>query len=144
MSLKTTLLLLLLLLLAVLARSSAASSRHGSSMPGSPYDISADSRSLRTVLLRAAYCFNNRSNDAFLFRTSAVHRAQSQVVKGIRYIVDVDISRTVCRKRDKDNDPSRCSFQPEGRLHQTFLCHFEMWTIPWTNETKTEAFTCKP
>uniref|UniRef100_A0A3B4XB37 Cystatin domain-containing protein n=1 Tax=Seriola lalandi dorsalis TaxID=1841481 RepID=A0A3B4XB37_SERLL len=33
-----------------------------------------------------------------------------QIVKGIRYIVDLEISRTVCRKRDHDNILSKCDF----------------------------------
>lgn len=43
-----------------------------------------------------------------------------QIVKGVRYIVDFDISRTVCRKRDNSN-LSNCDFQPVGRLHQVSL-----------------------
>ncbi|KAF3707863.1 Cystatin-F Cystatin-7 Cystatin-like metastasis-associated protein [Channa argus] len=140
MSLKTT----LLLLLGVLERSLAVSSHHGRSMPGSPYNISTDDKSLQKVVLKAAYSFNNQSNDAFLFKPSAIHRAQTQVVKGIRYIVDFDISRTVCHKRNKNNNLTNCDFQPAGRLHQTFRCHFEMWMIPWTNENKIQVFTCGP
>lgn len=41
-----------------------------------------------------------------------------QIVKGIRYIVDLEISRTVCRKRDGNNNLSHCDFQPPGRLQQ--------------------------
>ncbi|XP_070771717.1 cystatin-F [Enoplosus armatus] len=143
MGLKT---LLLASLLGVLEVRLAAGSHHGRSMPGSPYNISRDDRGLQQAVLAAAYSFNNQSNDAFLFKPSAIHRAQRQVVKGVRYILDLEISRTVCRKRDKNNNNnlSNCGFQPEGRLHQTFQCHFEVWVIAWQNVTKTLVSLCKP
>ncbi|XP_035519434.1 cystatin-F [Morone saxatilis] len=132
--------LLLVSLLGVLAASTVA----GGSMPGSPSNISRDDPGLQRVVLGAAYSFNNQSNDAFLFKPSNVIRAQRQVVKGVRYIVDLEISRTVCRKRDNNNDLSHCDLQPKGRLQQTFQCHFEVWLIPWQNQTKTQVFFCKP
>ncbi|XP_041866862.1 cystatin-F isoform X2 [Melanotaenia boesemani] len=134
--------LLLLLLLAVLERQLAAGSHPDRSMPGSPHNISTDDRGLQQVVLTAAYSFNNQSNDAFLFKPSAIHRAQRQIVKGIRYVVDLNISRTVCRKRD-NSDLSRCEFQPAGRLHQTFRCHLEVWEIPWKHQSRMEEFLCK-
>jgi len=61
----------------------AAGGRHGRLMPGSPTNISRKDPVLRQVVLRAACSFNNQSNDAFLFKPSAIHRAQRQVgVKG--------------------------------------------------------------
>ncbi|XP_028983560.1 cystatin-F [Betta splendens] len=140
MALKT---LLLLLLLAALEARLATRSPPGRSMPGSPHNISRDDRGLRQVVLDAACAYNNRSNDAFLFRPSCVRRAQRQVVKGIRYIVDFDISRTVCRKRE-NRSLSDCDFQPVGRLQQTFRCHTEIWKVAWRNKTVTQVFSCKP
>ncbi|KAM4730195.1 cystatin-F [Anableps anableps] len=106
----------MLLLLAALGP--AAGSYHGPSMPGSPYNISRNDAGLQRVVLSAAYAFNNQSNDAFLFKPSGIHRAQRQVVKGVRYIVDFQISRTVCPKRNHITDLAQCDIQPPGRLHQ--------------------------
>ncbi|XP_023251444.1 cystatin-F [Seriola lalandi dorsalis] len=142
MGLKTR---LLVSLLAVLSVRSVAGSHHGGRLiPGAPFNISRNDRGLQQVVLATTYSFNNQSNDAFLFRPSAIRRAQRQIVKGIRYIVDLEISRTVCRKRDHDNILSKCDFQPKGRLHQTFQCHFEVWLIPWQQETKILVFLCGP
>ncbi|KAF7221342.1 cystatin-F [Nothobranchius furzeri] len=121
----------------------ATGSSKASSMPGSPHNISKNDTSLQTVVLSAVYSFNNQSNDAFLFRASVIYRAQRQVVNGIRYIVDLEISRTVCRKRD-NNNLSNCSFQPAGYLHQTFVCHLEVWQIPWKPQSQTLELLCKP
>uniref|UniRef100_UPI0037E9BA3E cystatin-F n=1 Tax=Semicossyphus pulcher TaxID=241346 RepID=UPI0037E9BA3E len=137
--------LLLLSLLGVFEVMLAVGLRHGRSMPGSPYNISRIDPSLQQVVLNATYSFNHKSNDAFLYKPSTIHKAQRQVVKGIRYIVDFEISRTVCRKRDSDiNNLSNCDFQPEGRLHQTFQCHLEVWVIPWNKKSTTQVFVCKP
>uniref|UniRef100_A0A3Q0R2Y1 Cystatin F n=1 Tax=Amphilophus citrinellus TaxID=61819 RepID=A0A3Q0R2Y1_AMPCI len=98
------------------------------SMPGSPYNISRNDRGLQQVILDAAYSFNNQSNDAFLFKPATINMAQRQIVKGIRYIADFQISRTVCRKRDKNNDVSRCDFQPPDIAEQTgqfWLFHYK-------------------
>ncbi|XP_045921254.1 cystatin-F [Micropterus dolomieu] len=139
MGLKT---LLLVSLLGVLALRVAAGSHHGLTLPGAPYNVSENDPGLQQAVLDGTYFFNNQSNDAFLFKPSTIHRAQRQVVKGVRYIVDLEISRTICHKRD-NKDLSNCDFQPEGRLHQTFQCHCEVWVIPWLKEIKTEEFSCK-
>ncbi|XP_051251702.1 cystatin-F-like isoform X2 [Dicentrarchus labrax] len=109
---------LLVSLLGVLVTVTVAGGRRGGSMPGAPSNISRDDRGLQRVVLSAAYSFNNQSNDAFLFKPSFIIRAQRQVVNGVRYIVDLEISRTVCRKRDNNDDLSHCDLQPKGRLQQ--------------------------
>ncbi|KAG7233258.1 hypothetical protein INR49_007337 [Caranx melampygus] len=60
------------------------------------------------------------------------------------YIVDLEISRTVCRKRDHEADLSKCDLQPPGPLHQMFQCHLEVWVVPWKHETRIQEFTCRP
>ncbi|KAM8859181.1 cystatin-F [Spinachia spinachia] len=131
-------------LLAILELMVAAGSHQGRSVPGSPVNISREDRGLRPVVLAAAQFFNKQSNDAFLFKPSAVLAAQRQIVKGIRYFVDLEISRTVCRKGgNNDNNLSSCDLQPEGRLQQTIQCHTEVWVIPWQNATRTQVFHCK-
>ncbi|XP_014833414.1 PREDICTED: cystatin-F-like [Poecilia mexicana] len=132
-----------LLLLATLGLGPAASSHHGRPMPGSPYDISKNSAAVQQAVLGAAHSFNSQSNDAFLFKPSAVLRAQRQVVRGIRYIVDFQISRTVCPKRNRTSDLDRCHLQPPGRLAQTFRCHLELWLIPWKPGRETLELQCR-
>ncbi|XP_036978485.1 cystatin-F [Acanthopagrus latus] len=134
--------LLLVSLLAALGPSLPAGSHHGGLMPGSPYNISRNDPRLQKVVLTAAYYYNNQSNDAFLFKPSAIQRAQRQLVKGVRYIVDLQISRTVCHKRDGNKNLSQCDLQPAGVLQQTFQCHFEVWIIPWEKKTQTQVLDC--
>ncbi|KAJ0067297.1 hypothetical protein NL108_015812, partial [Boleophthalmus pectinirostris] len=41
------------------------------------------------------------------------------VVKGVRFLLDLDLCRTVCRKRDKpQKNLQDCDLQPPGPLHQ--------------------------
>ncbi|XP_034040696.1 cystatin-F isoform X2 [Thalassophryne amazonica] len=84
---------------------------------GAPQDISKNNPHLLKALNVATEFFNNMSNDAFLFKTSNIQKAQQQIVRGITYLVDLGFSRTVCHKRDK-KDLANCDFQPKGRLHQ--------------------------
>ncbi|KAL3971598.1 aspartate beta-hydroxylase [Sarotherodon galilaeus] len=128
--------LLLVFVLAALEVTLASGLDHRPSMPGSPHNISKNDRGLQQVVLNAAYFFNNESNDAFLFKPATIDRAQKQIVKGVRYIADFQISRTVCHKRDKNNNLSRCDFQPPGPLHQVFQCHMDVWMIPWEKPQK--------
>lgn len=51
----------------------------GNFLPGAPVNISTDDADLQQVVLNATYMYNNQSNDAFLFKPSAIVRAQRQV-----------------------------------------------------------------
>uniref|UniRef100_A0A3Q3WDR2 Cystatin domain-containing protein n=1 Tax=Mola mola TaxID=94237 RepID=A0A3Q3WDR2_MOLML len=112
-------------------------------LPGAPINISRDDAGLKQVVLNATYYYNNRSNDAFLFKPAGILSAQRQVVKGIKYLVDFEISRTVCHKRNNRKNLTTCDFQPEGHLHQTLRCHHEVWLIPWENIAKTKVLFCR-
>ncbi|KAF6731966.1 Cystatin-F [Oryzias melastigma] len=139
----TARMLTLAALLAVFEAISATGTHRGPSMPGSPQNISRNDPTLQKLLFAAAAAFNNQSNDAFLFKPADVIRAQKQIVKGVRFIVDFKISRTVCRKRDHSSDLSACDFQPAGRLQRTLECHLEVWTVPWTHQNSTQKFLCR-
>ncbi|KAI5108288.1 cystatin-F-like, partial [Silurus meridionalis] len=94
--------------------------------PGKPRIVSKNDTEVKKAVLIATYSFNNKSNDAFFFKASAIDDAQRQIVKGIKYILKVEISRTVCKKRDPDADLANCGFQPKHELqqkpHQDVLC----------------------
>ncbi|XP_056464974.1 cystatin [Gadus chalcogrammus] len=111
-------------------------------VPGSPSNVSKNDKGLAKAVLVATYSFNNQSNDAYLFRTSEVEKAQRQIVKGIRYILEVRISRTVCLKR-LGRDLLDCELQPEGRLHQMFQCHFVVLSLPWLDMMTTTSIRCQ-
>ncbi|KAG7233257.1 hypothetical protein INR49_007336 [Caranx melampygus] len=79
MGVKTLLLVSLLAVLELRLLSAEVTSHHGRRlMPGSPLNISRNDHDLQQVVLTSTCSFNNQSNDAFLFRPSAIHRAQRQ------------------------------------------------------------------
>ncbi|KAI7805212.1 cystatin-F [Triplophysa rosa] len=111
-------------------------------IPGALQNISKNDTGVQKAVLVGTYSFNNKSNDAFLFKASAVDDAKRQIVKGIRYVLTVEISRTMCRKMGNNKDLSHCPFQTDSVLKQTFLCHFEVWSIPWMKAMSTTYFNC--
>ncbi|XP_067278719.1 cystatin [Pseudorasbora parva] len=112
-------------------------------VPGALQNVSKNDTGVQRAVLTGTYSFNNKSNDAFLFKASSVDDAKIQVVKGIRYILEVEISRTMCRKMANNDDLSNCPFQRDSLLRQTFLCHFDVWSIPWMKKMSTSHFKCK-
>ncbi|KAM9803771.1 cystatin-F [Neosynchiropus ocellatus] len=108
----------------------------GCQMLGSPCNISLNDRDLHKFVFIAAQAFNNQTNDAFLFKPAAILSAQRQIVKGIHYIVDLELSRTVCSKY-VDKNLQQCDFQPAGPLSQTLRCHADVWWIPWRRQVQT-------
>ncbi|KAM8852756.1 cystatin-F [Synchiropus picturatus] len=104
---------------------------------GSPCNISLNDPDLQKFVLIAAQAFNNQTNDAFLFRPAAILSAQRQIVKGLHYIVDLELARTVCHKHVKKN-LKQCRLQPAGALSQTLRCHADIWWIPWTHQLQTQ------
>ncbi|XP_059374072.1 cystatin-F-like isoform X1 [Carassius carassius] len=111
-------------------------------IPGTLQNVSKNDTGVKEAVLTGTYSFNNKSNDAFLFKASAVDDAKRQIVKGIRYILEVEISRTMCRKRGNTDDLNNCPFQTDSLLRQTFFCHFDIWSVPWMKMMSTTYFKC--
>ncbi|XP_067901859.1 cystatin-F-like isoform X2 [Heterodontus francisci] len=78
--------------------------------PGFPRDINTTDSGVQNATLIAIYSYNNQSNDIFLFKVQRIHKAQIQVVAGLKYFLHVDIGRTVCRK-GKPYNFKYCSFE---------------------------------
>ncbi|KAI1894490.1 hypothetical protein AGOR_G00116340 [Albula goreensis] len=112
--------------------------------PGSICNISKTDPGVQKAVLSGIYSFNNQSNDIFLFKPLEIDDAKKQIVKGVRYILEVQILRTVCRKNTENPDLNNCHFQPKGKLHEIFHCHFEVWAIPWLKWMNTTFFLCQP
>uniref|UniRef100_A0A8C9VT01 Cystatin domain-containing protein n=1 Tax=Scleropages formosus TaxID=113540 RepID=A0A8C9VT01_SCLFO len=106
--------------------------------------VSNNDPRVRNAMLIGIYAFNNQSNDKFLFKVSHIKDAHIQIVKGIKFLLEANISRTVCLKREPSPDLDKCNFQPLGKLHKIFNCHFEVWAIPWKHWMKNIFFMCHP
>lgn len=89
----------------------------------------------------SAESFNNCTNDIFLFKESHISRALVQIVKGLKYMLDMKIGRTSCKKIQHpilDN----CDFQTNHTLKRTFSCYSEVWVIPWLQKFEVSILHC--
>ncbi|XP_045897338.1 cystatin-F-like, partial [Micropterus dolomieu] len=108
--------------------------------PGGPCPINNNDPDLQKALLVATNYYNTQSKDSFLYKISSIKKARSQVVEGTLYIVDLAISRTVCRKPPSVQNLSKCNFQAPRK---TLQCHVEVLVVPGQKKTRTLEFSCK-
>uniref|UniRef100_A0A8D2JAW9 Cystatin F n=1 Tax=Varanus komodoensis TaxID=61221 RepID=A0A8D2JAW9_VARKO len=109
--------------------------------PGVPVHVKTNDPGVQKAARFGVYRYNNSSNDIFLFKESCINNATIQVVKGLKYRLDVDIRRTVCRKRVQP-DLDQCDFQRNKKLRQKFRCYFEVWLIPWLQRIQVPVSLC--
>ncbi|XP_027832577.1 cystatin-F isoform X2 [Ovis aries] len=109
--------------------------------PGFPKTIKTNNPDVLRAARHSAESFNNCSNDAFLFRESRISRALVQIVKGLKFMLDVDIGRTTCRKNGHANLDD-CGFQTNRTLQWTLSCYSEVWVIPWLQTTEVSVLHC--
>ncbi|XP_041032379.1 cystatin-F [Carcharodon carcharias] len=110
--------------------------------PGVPRDINTTDSGVQNATLIAIYGYNNQSNDIFLFKVHRIHKAQLQIVAGLKYFLNVDIGRTVCRK-GKPYNFKNCSFETRPPLNKRLTCHFEVWIASWKQSWKVIALNCQ-
>ncbi|TRZ25108.1 hypothetical protein HGM15179_002011 [Zosterops borbonicus] len=94
---------------------------HSTIRPGFPVPVNTNNPGVRKAARFGVYRYNNSSNDLFLFKESQIKKAMVQIVRGLKYMLHVEIKRTVCEKRDHPNLDS-CHFQREKNLQQETNC----------------------
>ncbi|KAJ6653498.1 hypothetical protein lerEdw1_009170 [Lerista edwardsae] len=117
------------LILCDVARISAGNSRqlpNSTIKPGFPIPIKTNDPGVQSAARFGVYTYNNKSNDIFLFKESNINKAMLQVVRGLKYELDVDIGRTICSKRTHAN-LDRCDFQRNETLKQLYVCERGRW-----------------
>uniref|UniRef100_A0A8C8VPB1 Egg-white cystatin n=1 Tax=Pelusios castaneus TaxID=367368 RepID=A0A8C8VPB1_9SAUR len=105
--------------------------------PGFPIPMDTNDPKVRRAARFGVYRYNNSSNDLFLFKESRINK----IVRGLKYMLNVEIGRTVCDKRGHSNLDS-CDFQKKKKLKQMFRCYFEVWTIPWLQRVQVLVALC--
>lgn len=82
-------------------------------IPGALQNISKNDTGVQKAVLAGTYSFNNKSNDAFLFKASAVDDAKRQVlyatgcVRYVQYMFTLLQSTRLCPAIDSERDPLR-------------------------------------
>ncbi|XP_004477086.2 cystatin-11 [Dasypus novemcinctus] len=81
--------------------------------------------------------FNKESNDEYNFRVVRVLKLLKQVTDHMEFIMDLEMRRTKCLKKESHN----CPFQ-EGNLYKQIRCSFTVFTIPWFEKYKILKKNC--
>ncbi|OCT79763.1 hypothetical protein XELAEV_18026573mg [Xenopus laevis] len=110
--------------------------------PGFPRNISTNDPAVQKAARVTVYAYNNKSNDSFLFKDLEVQKAMIQIVKGIKYLLQTKIGRTVCPKKEFYN-LDQCDFQQDSPLKQTFTCYSEVWNITWLHVETVPVLRCQ-
>ncbi|POI26386.1 hypothetical protein CIB84_009863 [Bambusicola thoracicus] len=90
---------------------------HSTMNPGFPVPVNTNNPGVRKAARFGVYQYNNSSNDLFLFKEWQINKAMVQIVKGLKYMLHVEIGRTVCEKRGHSN-LDNCHFQRKKNLQQ--------------------------
>ncbi|NXK36117.1 CYTF protein, partial [Piprites chloris] len=114
---------------------------HSTMKPGSPIPVNTNSPGVHKAARFGVYRYNNSSNDLFLFKDSQINKAMVQIVRGLKYMLHVEIKRTVCEKREHSSLDS-CDFQRKKNLQQTLRCYFEVWITPWLQKVHVPVVHC--
>ncbi|XP_005604487.3 cystatin-F isoform X3 [Equus caballus] len=110
-------------------------------IPGSPKTIKTNNPGVLKAARHSVERFNNCTNDIFLFKESHISRALVQIVKGLKYMLDLEISRTICKKT-KHPSLDNCDFQTNSTLKRTLSCYSEVWVIPWLQRLEVPVLLC--
>lgn len=114
---------------------------HSTMNPGFPVPVNTNSPGVRKAARFGVYQFNNSSNDLFLFKEWQINKAMVQIVRGLKYMLHVEIGRTVCEKRGYSNLDD-CHFQRKKNLQQILKCYFEVWMTPWLHKADVPVALC--
>lgn len=109
--------------------------------PGFPVPVNTNNPGVRKAARFGVYQFNNSSNDLFLFKEWQINKAMVQIVRGLKYMLHVEIGRTVCEKRGYSNLDD-CHFQKKKNLQQILKCYFEVWMTPWLHKADVPVALC--
>ncbi|XP_071995595.1 cystatin-2-like [Engystomops pustulosus] len=83
--------------------------------------------------------FNQRSNGEYYYKLLKIVSAQYQVVAGIRYVLNVEVGRTDCKKASTIEESS-CH---DSELTKTFFCTFSVLEVPWESSKTLLSSSCK-
>ncbi|XP_053434310.1 cystatin-F [Nycticebus coucang] len=109
--------------------------------PGFPEPVKTNNQRVLEAARHSVEKFNNCTNDMFLFKESHIRRALVQIVKGLKYMLEVEIGRTTCKK-NRHPSLDNCDFQTNRTLKLTLSCYSEVWVIPWLQSFQVPVLRC--
>ncbi|XP_073528605.1 cystatin-like isoform X2 [Phyllobates terribilis] len=86
--------------------------------------------------------FNKLSNAEYIYKLMKIVSAESQIVAGIRYVLNVEIGETAC-KRVSTSETGSCDLFQDPTPAKTLLCTFTVLDVPWENEESLLSSSCR-
>ncbi|NWU99944.1 CYT protein, partial [Upupa epops] len=109
---------------------------------GAPVEISnaGNDRGLQQALRFAMAEYNKASNDMYSSRVVRLISAKSQIVAGVKYIMEVEIGRTTCQKPAADLQ--NCALSDAPQMAMRTICNFTVYSVPWQNRMELLEHSC--
>ncbi|XP_030052122.1 cystatin-C-like [Microcaecilia unicolor] len=107
-------------------------------MTGASEPIDPSRPEVQNAARYAVSVYNEKSENEYLFKVLKVVSAESQIVAGVIYRMNVEIGLTQCKKGSTDNAAS-CPGQTA-----TFLCKFAVLEQAWINVKSVLESSCEP
>ncbi|MBN3309270.1 CYT2 protein, partial [Amia calva] len=107
-------------------------------LDGGIQDVSPLSLAVQKAAQFAVDQYNKDSKDQFAFKMLKIVSAREQVVAGMKYYLEMEMGQTQCKK-GASADVQSC---PLSSSDQTYLCHFEVLSVPWTQLTQLLKSSC--
>ncbi|XP_027133866.1 cystatin-like [Larimichthys crocea] len=109
-------------------------------MTGEPREVAVNGTRVVNAARFAVVEFNKaNAEDVFAYKLSNISSAKIQVVAGINYILEVKISRTMC-KTSVTTDGEPCIYHSEPKELQ---CHFIVTEVPWEDSRALTQNKCR-
>ncbi|XP_058016564.1 cystatin-like [Ahaetulla prasina] len=113
-------------------------------IPGGISPIPVTSEGVQEAAAFAVEQYNERSNNADYFKELRIVEAKSQVVEGIKYILTVELGKTVCKKSNGPmafSEIQKCELVPSDQ-QKKLTCNFQIWSRPWLKDTELLSTNC--
>nr|XP_006007112.1 PREDICTED: cathepsin F-like [Latimeria chalumnae] len=101
---------------------------------GAPQQVSTSDPAVLKAAAFAQQRYNLGSNGVFLSKVLRIVSAQKQVVEGIKYILEVEMGDTVCKK-GITSELESCDLHPDPNVFTKLRCLFVIWDCSWKNKT---------
>ncbi|XP_036604551.1 cystatin-13-like [Trichosurus vulpecula] len=104
-------------------------------------DIEPDHAFFPETLRFSVKQYNKDSSDDYLYQMTQLIRAQEQLSTGFEYLIELELSRTMCTK-DIVFDPADCSLQEDPKLYKVINCTFFVFAVPWNGQYELKRSNC--
>ncbi|XP_032090069.1 cystatin-like [Thamnophis elegans] len=113
-------------------------------VPGGIIKIPVTNEGVKEAAAFAVEQYNKGSQNANYFKELRIVKAKSQVVAGVKYILTVEVGKTVCEKSIGPmtfSEIQKCELAPQDQREKV-TCNFQVWSRPWLKETQVVGSSC--